>query len=116
MAEVPITEIIRKLDDDFFAGRWAKATDRQRDLLRVIASLPCADEEFTVHDVVEESEKTSNPFTGSHVTQMLLTLTDKGLVYKNRHGKYSFAVPLLGQFILRKTTKPKQALFWDDTY
>ena len=25
-----------------------------------------------------------------------------GLVYKNRHGKYSFAVPLLGRFILRQ--------------
>jgi hypothetical protein len=25
-----------------------------------------------------------------------------GLVYKNRHGKYSFAVPLMGPFILRQ--------------
>ena len=28
--------------------------------------------------------------------------TDAGLVYKNRHGRYSFAVPLFGQFILRQ--------------
>lgn len=116
MAGVPIDEIIRKLDEDFFAGRWAKATDRQRDLLRVIASLPDADEEFTVHDVVEKSKMTENPFTGSHVTQMLATLIDKGLVYKNRHGKYSFAVPLLGQFILRKTTKATQGFLWDDAH
>ena len=39
---------------------------------------------------------------GSHVNQMLATLTDAGLVYKNRHGKYSFAVPLLGGFIKRQ--------------
>lgn len=114
-AGVPIDEIIRKLDEDFFAGRWAKATDRQRDLLRVIASLPDADKEFTVHDVVEKSKTTTNPFTGSHVTQMLAALTDKGLVYKNRHGKYAFAVPMLGQFILRRTTKPTQGFLWDDT-
>ncbi len=113
---VPIHEIVRKLDSDFFAGRWAKATDRERDLLRVIASLPGADEEFTVHDIVEKSETLDHPFSPSHVNQMLSKLADKGLVYKNRHGKYSFAVPLLGQFILRRAIKPTQPLLWDDTY
>jgi hypothetical protein len=33
---------------------------------------------------------------------MLSSLADAGLVYKNRHGKYSLAVPLLGQFIQRQ--------------
>ena len=33
---------------------------------------------------------------------MLSTLSDAGLVYKNRYGKYSFAVPLLGNFIKRQ--------------
>ena len=33
----------------------------------------------------------------SHVTQILSKLTQNGLVYKNRHGRYSFAVPLLGE-------------------
>ena len=84
--------------------------------MRVIASLPDADEEFTVHDIVEKSETLDNPFGGSQVNQMLLRLADKGLVYKNRHGKYSFAVPLLGQFIQRRATKPIQPLLWDDTY
>lgn len=110
---VPINEITQKLDNDFFAGRWAKATDRQRDLLCVIAHLPGADEEFTLHDVVEKSKMLKNPFGGSQVNQMLLALTKKGLVYKNRHGKYSFAVPLLGQYILRKTNKKKEPFFWD---
>jgi len=31
-------------------------------------------------------------------------LAEAGLVYKNRHGKYSLAVPLLGQFIQRQTS------------
>ncbi|MDM8008795.1 MAG: ATP-binding protein [Phycisphaerae bacterium] len=99
---VPMTDIVRKLDADFFAGRWAKASDRQRDLLRVIASLPDCDEEFTVHDVVEASKTLARPFSASHVNQMLAALGKIGLVCKNRHGKYSFAVPLLGQFILRQ--------------
>jgi hypothetical protein len=100
---VPIEDITRKLDTDFFSGRWARATDRQRELLRVIASLDGSDDEFTAHEVVEESkEMLAKPFTASHVTQMFASLADAGLVYKNRHGKYSFAVPLLGQFILRQ--------------
>jgi len=29
---VPIADIMRKLDGDFFAGRWSRVTDRQRDV------------------------------------------------------------------------------------
>jgi hypothetical protein len=100
---VPFDDIIRKLDTDFFAGRWSKATDRQRDLLTVVAHLENADAEFTVQDVVEESKaRLKQPFSPSHVNQMFAKLGDSGLIYKNRHGKYSFAVPLMGRFILRQ--------------
>src|SRR5207249_4381505 len=44
---IPVPEILRKLDADFFAGRWARATDRQRDLLGVIARLENSASEFT---------------------------------------------------------------------
>ena len=100
---VPIDEIVRKLDTDFFAGRWSKATDRQRELLSVIAMLPNADAEFTVQEVVVLSKDVlEKSFGSSHVNQMLASLSDAGLVYKNRHGRYSFAVPLLAGFILRQ--------------
>jgi hypothetical protein len=99
---VPINEITRKLDKDFFAGRWSRATDRQRELLSVIATLDNHDTEFTVQEIVAQAKGMANPFGASHVSQMLAALTDAGLVYKHRHGKYSFAVPLLGQFILRQ--------------
>ena len=100
---VPIEAIIRKLDSDFFSGRWQKATDRQRELLRVVAALDTNDSEFTVQEVVSHSkELLDKPFSNSHTNQMLASLCATGLIYKNRHGKYSFAVPLLGQFILRQ--------------
>ena len=102
-ASVPVAEIEQKLDTDFFAGRWARATDRQRELLSAIAQLDNCDEEFTVQEVVEASKRIlDKPFSSSHVNQMLVTLASQGLVYKNRHGKYSFAVPLLGRFIRRQ--------------
>lgn len=101
---IPVREIIRKLDSDFFAGRWAKTSDRQRDLLRVIAHLSTCDSEFTVQEVVEspDNQTMEKQFSSSHINQMLNSLSEAGLIYKNRHGKYSFAVPLLGDFIRRQ--------------
>jgi hypothetical protein len=100
---VPINAIIAKLDTDFFAGRWARITDRQRDLLIAIARV-AKDAEFTVSQAVEGSQlHLAKPFSSSHVNQMLSTLADGGLIYKNRHGRYSFAVPLFGDFVLRNT-------------
>jgi len=102
---VPIEEITRKLDTDFFAGRWARATDRQRELLTVIAKLESSDAEFTVQEIAEKSkEALEKPFSASHVNQMLANLSNAGLIYKNRYGKYSFAVPLLDRFILRQVS------------
>lgn len=100
---IPVDEITRKLDTDFFAGRWAKATDRQRELLWVIAQLENCDGEFTVQEIVVASANfLDKGFTSSHVNQMLSALTNAGLIYKNRHGKYSFAVPLMAGFIRRQ--------------
>jgi hypothetical protein len=101
---VPLGDIIRKLDADFFAGRWARATDRQRELLTVIAWLENSDTEFTVQEIVDKSMQIfpTRSFSNSHANQMLVALSERGLVYKNRHGKYSFAVPLLNKFILRQ--------------
>lgn len=105
-ASVPEAAIIRKLDTDFFHGRWARATDRQRDLLQVIATLATAEFEFSVQEVVEASTLSlAKSFRQSHVSKMLRELADTGLVYKNRWGKYSLAVPLMSQFIQRQTQK-----------
>ncbi len=100
---VPLDAISRKLDTDFFAGRWARATDRQRELLWAIARLPGAGGEFSVQEIVVESKATlAKPFSNSHVSQMLSALSAMGLIYRNRWGRYSFAVPLFDRFILRQ--------------
>jgi AAA ATPase domain len=99
---LPIEAIQRKLDADFFAGRWARITDRQRELLWVVAHLERPDEEFTILELKEKAkELLPKAFSASHANQMLASLAEKGMIYKNRLGKYSFAVPLLGRFILR---------------
>ncbi len=96
-------EIIAKLDQDFFSARWDRATDRQQEFMKVIASLDSASEEFTTQEIVASSKKIlEKGFSPSHATQILSALLDKGLVYRNKHGKYSFAVPLMHEFILRQ--------------
>lgn len=91
------------LDEDFFAGRWAQLSDRQRDLLLAAAH---ADQnntgEFSVQDIVNCSDILSKPFKSSHANQMLTALNEKGMVFKTRHGKYKFAVPMLDGYIRRR--------------
>jgi hypothetical protein len=107
---VPTDAIQRKLDADFFAGRWAKITDRQRELLWVVSNLDHPDEEFTIQELVEEAKRLlTKTFSPSHANQMLVTLAERGMIYKNRLGKYSFAVPLLGRFILRTYGPPAES-------
>ena len=69
----------------------------------IVAQLNNCNEEFSVQDVVESdaNKEHKKPFSSSHVNQILSSLIKAGLVYKNRHGRYSLAVPLLGDFIMR---------------
>ncbi|MCY1066474.1 ATP-binding protein [Nannocystis sp. RBIL2] len=101
---VPARDIIRKLDHDFFVARWSRATDRQRELLLLAARLEREEvEEFTTAELVEASRAgPGKPFSSSGLTQMLAALCETGLVYKNRRGTYSFAVPLFGGFLRRQ--------------
>lgn len=99
---IPLEEITIKLDTDFFAGRWAKVTDRQQELLLVISQLTTANSEFTVQEILALSQKMLvKPFSRSHINQILSSLISAGLVYRDRHGKYLFAVPLMADFIKR---------------
>jgi hypothetical protein len=97
-----VAQAVRKLDANFFSGRYTRASDRQQELLRVVARAPHSDQEFSVQQIVEGSRHgLSKPFSPSQVNQILTRLIECSLVYKNRHGRYSFAVPMLGEFIRR---------------
>jgi len=104
---VPTGEIMAKLDQDFFAPRWSRATDRQQEFMQVIATLPNSEEEFSVPEIVKASKAVlRKPFSPSHAIQILGNLSERGLIYRNRRGLYCFAVPLLSKFIQRQTWDP----------
>lgn len=102
---VPVDAILQKLDNDFFLGRWAKATDRERELMTLIAKSELR--EFTINEIMNISlQSGGKPFARALVSQMFRQLIAKGLLYKNRRAKYCFAVPLLEGFILRHKETP----------
>ena len=99
---IVIEKIRCKLDQDFFEGRWGQLTDRERDLLGAVARLSTNKEgEFSVLDITSQPAA-SKKFSSSHANQILSRLGDKGMVFKNRHGKYVLAVPMLDDFIRRR--------------
>ena len=104
---VPMEEILEKLDQDFFMPRWVRATDRQQQFMKVIATLPNGESEFSVPEISEASrEILRSGFTPSHAIQILQALAERGLIYRNRRGAYCFAVPLLARFINRQPWDP----------
>ena len=111
LPSIPIKALIKKLDADFFAGRWSRIPDRQRELLLCVANLENAGDEFTVNQIVDISQSVAQkheikPFKTGDVSSMIPKLVSAGLVYKNRHGRYMLAVPLLDGFIKRYFESP----------
>jgi broad-specificity NMP kinase len=100
---IELSTVIQKLDRDFFDGGWSKVAERQRDVLEIAAALDTSDAEFTVAEIAEKSKShDGGRISPSHVNQMLASLCKAGFVYRNRHGKYSFALPMLRRYIIRR--------------
>lgn len=106
VGEVPsanLEGIISKLDQDFFSARWENATDRQQEFMSVVSQLENPDVYFSIQDIVTKSnEVLEKGFSSSHSNQIINALIEKGLIYRQKHGKYGFAVPLMAQFIRRQ--------------
>lgn len=97
---VPMDAIIQKLDNDFFAGRWSRATEREQQILTVLAKAGLV--EFSIQDAMKLSEQSDfKSFGRSQISQLFNSLIERGLIYKDKRGSYSFAVPLLREYIVR---------------
>jgi hypothetical protein len=100
---VTLDEVVRKLDNDFYAARWARITEKQKELLEMIALIPAANEEFSTQDILSKYKALDRvPMSSSSINQALKKLIDAGFVYRNKHGSYSFAVPMLASYINRQ--------------
>lgn len=94
----PDPDVIERLDAGLFGARWSKTTEKQREFLRIVAMRPNHDlNDFSASEIAHVSD-----FTNGQASQMLHALTDKGLVYRSRHGRYAFTVPMSEKMILTR--------------
>jgi DNA-binding IclR family transcriptional regulator len=88
---------------EFFRARLAKATDEQKELLVLLSQLANGGSEVRIREIIEESQqRLEKPYSPSEVCHMLRTLSNAGILYRNRRGQYSFMVPRMGRFLLRQ--------------
>lgn len=98
----PTSHVIDRLDAGLFSARWNKTTDKQRDTLRLIAERPdTLSREFSSQDLVSLSGGTTD-LTTAQANHLLVSLAEKGILYRTRHGRYAFTVPMSEVMILRR--------------
>ena len=103
----PSPSVMDRLDSGLFAARWNKTTDKQREVLRVIASrAPNSALDFSAQEIAALSLGQGD-LTNAQATQMLQALCERGLLYRTRHGRYAFTVPMSETMILRRFQSEK---------
>lgn len=99
----PSEEALDRLDAGLFSARWNKTTDKQREILRLLANRgPGCDFDFSAQEIADLSRATASEITNVQATQLLGALNERGLVYRTRHGYYAFTVPMSEAMIRRR--------------
>ena len=100
--QFPSSDVMDRLDSGLFAARWNKTTDKQRKWLKLIA-LRAKNQfnDFSAQEILEVSDD-KDSFDKSQANQMMLALCERGLLYRTRHGRYAFTVPMSEIMILRR--------------
>ncbi len=101
-SDFPSPDVLDRLDAGLFASRWNRTTERQRLFLGIIAGRPATDTvDFSAHEIVLAGAD-EHGFNNAQANQMLLALCERGLVYRTRHGRYAFTVPMSEAMIRRR--------------
>jgi AAA ATPase domain len=106
--QFPSSSTLDRLDAGLFAARWNRTTDRQREFLALIASRPnIRSADFSATDVLDRPG-ISGDFGAAAANQMLVALADRGLIYRTRHGRYAFTVPMSEIMIQRRLQRDQE--------
>lgn len=89
--------ILKELDGSFFSGRFSRASDSEQKILLEMAKLA---PEIRFSELREKTKIDKN-----YLNQIMISLIEKGLVFRTGRGKYSFTLPLFEKFLLRKGYK-----------
>ena len=98
----PTETSLDRLDSGLFAARWNRTTDKQRDVLKLIASRPLnGSADFSAQEIAALRPEDAELSNG-RATQTLQALCERGLLYRTRYGRYAFTVPMSEMMILRR--------------
>lgn len=86
--------LLKELDESFFAGRFNRASDNEQRILFEMARLA---PEVKFSELREKAKIDKN-----YLNQILISLMEKGLIFRIGRGKYKFTLPLFEKFLLRK--------------
>lgn len=90
--------ITKQLDDDFFDPRMEVLSYDEQKVIIAMASAASTDIPFDFIKKKSRMERTT-------LSKYMKRLEEKGLVYNYKRGIYRFSVPLLKQYLVRKSTK-----------
>jgi hypothetical protein len=86
--------LLKELDESFFSGRYNRASENEQMILIEMAKLA---PEIKFSELRENAKIDKN-----YLNQILLSLIEKGLIYRVGRGKYRFTLPLFENFLLRR--------------
>ncbi len=86
--------LLKELDESFFMGRFNRASDGEQKILFEMAKLGS---EIKFSELREKAKIDKN-----YLNQILISLIEKGLIFRIGRGKYKFTLPLFEKFLLRK--------------
>jgi len=86
--------LLKELDESFFSGRFNRASESEQRILFEMAKLG---PEIRFSELREKAKIDKN-----YLNQILISLIEKGLIYRVGRGKYRFTLPLFEKFLLRK--------------
>lgn len=111
--DFPSAESIDRLDAGLFSSRWNRTTDKQREVLHLIAHRnDNSSAEFSAFEISELGADLAG-MTNAQVSQSLQGLCERGLIYRTRHGRYAFTVPMSETMIRRRMrTESEVELSW----
>jgi hypothetical protein len=105
--QFPSVETFERLDAGLFSARWNRTSDKQREILAVIARRPSKiSADFSAQEL--ELLRNNHDEPNGSMTQVLLALCERGMLYRTRHGRYAFTVPLSEAMILRRLNRERE--------
>jgi hypothetical protein len=106
--QFPSESTLDRLDAGLFAARWNRTSERQREFLGLIARRPNnLSSDFSAGEIIQQDG--GSEFGAATANQMLLALVDRGLIYRTRHGRYGFTVPMSELMIVRRLLREQAA-------